>query len=141
MLNWRLSLPSLRRCRSDKSDRDPKEESLPNVFQGGPPKPRQCFQIIALDEQVSGVRIADRFGFQIHADDANGKTVLRNRLRGAEVFPRCPRLMASSSLRAATAQGAPGHRTQLRRCDGATVHGATGAAGCCERDNLMVMTS
>ena len=28
MLNWRLSLPSLRRCRSGKSDRDPKEESL-----------------------------------------------------------------------------------------------------------------
>jgi len=28
MLNWRLSLPSLRRCRSDKSDRDPKEEPL-----------------------------------------------------------------------------------------------------------------
>jgi hypothetical protein len=28
MLNWRLSLPSLRRCRNDKSDRDPKEESL-----------------------------------------------------------------------------------------------------------------
>jgi hypothetical protein len=28
MLNWRPSLPSLRRCRSDKSDRDPKEESL-----------------------------------------------------------------------------------------------------------------
>jgi hypothetical protein len=25
---WRLSRPSLRRCRSDKSDRDPKEESL-----------------------------------------------------------------------------------------------------------------
>jgi hypothetical protein len=28
MLNWRLSVPSLRRCRSDKADRDPKEESL-----------------------------------------------------------------------------------------------------------------
>jgi len=122
MLNWRLSLPSLRRCRSDKSDRDPKEESLP--YPGGPPKPRQCFQIIALDEQVSGVRIADRFGFQIHADDADGKMVLRNRLRGAEVFPKCPRLMASSSLRAATAQGAPGHRTQLRRCHGARSNGS-----------------
>ncbi len=27
MLNWWLSLPSLRRCRSDKADQDPKEES------------------------------------------------------------------------------------------------------------------
>src|ERR1700732_510179 len=26
MLNWRLSLPSLRRCRSDKTDRDPMHE-------------------------------------------------------------------------------------------------------------------
>src|SRR5439155_19354150 len=30
----------LRRCRSDKSDRDPKEESLSNAYPGGPPKPR-----------------------------------------------------------------------------------------------------
>ena len=29
MLNWRLSLPSLRRCRSDKSDRDPKKRAPP----------------------------------------------------------------------------------------------------------------
>jgi hypothetical protein len=34
MLNWRLSLPSLRRCRSEKSDRDPKEESLSNAYPG-----------------------------------------------------------------------------------------------------------
>ena len=34
MLNWRLSLPSLRRCRSDKSDRYPKEESLSNAYPG-----------------------------------------------------------------------------------------------------------
>jgi hypothetical protein len=32
-------------------------------------------------------------------------------------------------------------RATEHNCDGATVHGATGAAGCCEWDNLMVMTS
>jgi hypothetical protein len=41
MLNWRLSPPSLRRCRSEKSDRVPIEESLPNAYPGEPPKPRQ----------------------------------------------------------------------------------------------------
>ena len=30
-VNWRLSPPSLRRCRSEKSDRDPKEVSLSNA--------------------------------------------------------------------------------------------------------------
>jgi hypothetical protein len=45
MLNWQLSLPSLRRCKSEKSDRVP--------YPGEPPKHRQCLQIIGLDEQVS----------------------------------------------------------------------------------------
>jgi hypothetical protein len=92
--------------------------------------PANASRLSPLDEQVSGVRIADRFGFQIHADDADGKTVLRNRLRGAEVFPSrgVPQMPAShGKLFLACGHGprrAGPPNTQLRRRHGARSNGS-----------------